>query len=104
MKELQNGILFQLETIQKTFTNDEIDIVYDTLMEGDPDVEVVNEYVSRLNFLNKDYLQDVDSVKKFADAIADRVRRTISKTVKKVDFLFTKMQEHIKQIDFSKYH
>jgi hypothetical protein len=56
-----------------------------------------------INFLNRDYLQDVEAVKKFADYIADRVKRTISKTVKKVDILLKKMQDHIKQLDFTKY-
>ena len=84
MKELQNGVLFQLTTVMKTFTNDEIDKAYEVLVDGESDQEIVNEYVSMINFLNKDYLQDVEAVKKFADVITERVKRTISKTVKKV--------------------
>lgn len=103
MKELENGILFQLTTVMKTFTNDEIDKAYEVLTNGDSDIEVVNEYVNMINFLNKDYLQDVEAVKKFADVIAERVKRSINKTAKKVDILFKKMQDHIKQLDFSKY-
>jgi hypothetical protein len=84
MKELQNGVLFQLTTVMKTFTNDEIDKAYEVLVDGESDQEIVNEYVGMINFLNKDYLQDVEAVKKFADVITERVKRTISKTVKKV--------------------
>jgi hypothetical protein len=84
MKELQNGVLFQLTAVMKTFTNDEIDKAYEVLVDGESDQEIVNEYVGMINFLNKDYLQDVEAVKKFADVITERVKRTISKTVKKV--------------------
>lgn len=103
MKELESGILFQLTTVMKTFTNEEIDRAYEVLTNGDSDIEQVNEYVAMINFLNKDYLQDVDAVKKFADVITERVKRSINKTAKKVDILFKKMQEHIKQLDFNKY-
>ena len=46
-------------------------------------------------------MQDVESVKKFTDYITDRVKRSISKTVKKVDFILNKMQCYIKELDFT---
>jgi hypothetical protein len=32
MKELQTGILFQLNTVMKTFSNEEVDKAYEVLM------------------------------------------------------------------------
>ncbi len=61
-------------------------------MDGSSDIETVNQYVAMINFLNKDYLKDVETVKKFAEVISDRVKRTISKAVSKIDILFKKMQ------------
>ena len=58
--------------------------------------EDINNIVEIIQFLNKDYMQDADSVKKFTDYITDRVKRSISKTVKKVDFILNKMQSYIK--------
>jgi len=63
--------------------------------------EEINDIVEVLQFLNKDYMQDVDSVKKFTDYISERVKRSISKTVKKVDFILNKMQSYIKELDFT---
>lgn len=72
-------------------------------MDGDSDQETINEYVNMINFLNEKQFQDADTIKKMAEVITERVKKTISKTVKKVDILFKKMQEHIKQLDFTKY-
>jgi predicted RND superfamily exporter protein len=63
--------------------------------------EEINDIVEIIQFLNKDYMQDVDSVKKFTDYISERVKRSISKTVKKVDFILNKMQSYIKELDFT---
>jgi uncharacterized protein YPO0396 len=104
MRELQTGVLFQLNTVMKTFSNEELDKAHELMLDGGADLEAVNEYVAMVNFLNKDYLQDVEAVKKFADCVAERVKKTISKTVKKVDLLLKKMQDHIKQLDFNKYY
>lgn len=46
-------------------------------------------------------MQDVDSVRKFTDYITERVKRSMSKTAKKVDFILTKMQSYIKELDFT---
>jgi uncharacterized protein YPO0396 len=88
----------------KTFTNEEIDKAYDMLQNKNAEIDSINEYVAMVNFLNKDYLEDVEAVKKFANVISERVKKVISKTVKKVDNLLKKMQEHIKEVDFTKYH
>lgn len=57
-----------------------------------------------INFLKKDYLQDVEAVKKFASCISERVTKTINKAAKKVEIVLRKLQEHIKEIDFNKYN
>ena len=80
----------------KTFQSDEVDRAYETLMDNKSKPEEVNHIVEVIQFLSKDYMQDVDSVKKFTDYITDRVKRSISKTVKKVDFILNKMQSYIK--------
>ena len=84
MKQLQEGIIFQLTTVMKTFGTEEIDQAYETMMSGQADPEEIDDYVNKMNFLNKDYLQDVEDVKKCSDYIADRVKRTIGKSVKRV--------------------
>jgi hypothetical protein len=73
-------------------------------MDGNSDLEVVNEYVRNINFLDKDYLEDVEDVKKFTNSITERVARSISKTAMKVDLLMKKMQDYIKEIDFNNFH
>lgn len=37
-----------------------------------------------MNFLNKDYMQDADAVKKISDFITERVKKAIVKTSKKI--------------------
>ncbi len=53
-----------------------------------------------MNFLNKKNLQDPEAVKSFIDYLTDRAKRSIRKTVSKVDALLQKMQKHLKELDF----
>ena len=92
MKQLQEGVIFQLTTVMKTFGTEEIDQAYELMMSGQADSEDIDEYVRKINFLNKDYLQDVEEVKKYSDYVADRVKRSIGKSVKKVELLLYRMQ------------
>jgi len=92
MKELENGIIFQLQAVMKTFTNDEIDKAFEVLNNPSSPRELINDYVLKINFLSKDYLEDVDNVKKFSNLIAKRTQKAISKTAKKVELLLNKMQ------------
>jgi hypothetical protein len=87
----------------KTFACDEVDRAYNILMDPAAKREEVNEVVDSINFLSKDYFQDVDTIKKFGDYIAERAKKCIGKTVKKMDFILKKMQSFIKELDFSKY-
>jgi hypothetical protein len=56
MEELKSGIILQLSAVMKTFTNEEIDEAYSILLDGNSDLEVVNELVRTINFLDKDFL------------------------------------------------
>ena len=96
--------MFQLETVKKTFNNDLLDEAYQTLTEESPKMEDVNRYVEMINFLDKDYLEDVEAIKKFANSITERVTKVISKTAMKVELLMRKMQDHIKEYDFNNFH
>jgi hypothetical protein len=53
-----------------------------------------------INFLDKDYLEDVDKLKKYTNSATDEVIKIINKTGKKMKALLGKMQKLIKQIDF----
>jgi|LakMenE18May11ns_1017448.scaffolds.fasta_scaffold6327701_1 hypothetical protein len=53
-----------------------------------------------INFLDKDYLEDVEKLKKFTNSATDEVAKIINKTGKKMKSLLGKMQKLIKQIDF----
>jgi hypothetical protein len=90
-------------TLMKTFTNEEIDRAYEVLLEGQAEPETVNDYVKMINFLNREYLQDVDEVKRYADFIAEKVKRAIGKTAKKVETMMKKMNDHFKMLDLSKF-
>ena len=84
IKQLQNGILFQLNAVMKTFTNEEIDRAHEFLINGNQDLDSINEIVKTINFLSKDErLQEVQTVKKFATAISERTTKIINKKNKK---------------------
>ena len=53
-----------------------------------------------INFLDKDYLEDVDKLKKYTNSATDEVIKIINKTGKKMKALLGKMQKLIKQNDF----
>lgn len=55
-----------------------------------------------INFLGKKNLQDVDTIKNYSDVMAEKVKRIIGKTVKKIELLLDKMQQHICELDFTK--
>ena len=84
MEELKDGILFQLHTVMKTFTNEEVESTYEVLINKDSEIDDINRSVKMMNFLSKDYIQDVDAVKKFSDFITERVKKAIIKTSKKI--------------------
>jgi len=46
-------------------------------------------------------MNDSDKVIKYADFLINRTNSMISKTTKKIDIILSKMQAHIKEIDFS---
>ena len=104
IKQLQNGILFQLNAVMKTFTNEEIDRAHEFLINGNQDLDSINEIVKTINFLSKDErLQEVQTVKKFATAISERTTKIINKTIKKIKSLLQKMQLKIKEYDFYRF-
>ena len=72
-------------------------------MNNQSKVEDINKVVDSMNFLNKDFMQDVESVKNFTDYIAERAKKSMSKTFKKIDLLLKKMQSHIKELDFNNF-
>ena len=49
-----------------------------------------------INFLDKDYLEDVDKLKKYTNSATDGVIKIINKTGKKMKALLSKMQKLIK--------
>lgn len=66
----------------------------------------MNEYIDMINFLQGNghsaVMEEVGTLKGYAETVSERVKKIISKTVKKVEILLGKMQEHIKEIDFTK--
>jgi len=56
-----------------------------------------------INFLSKDYLQDVEEVKKYADFVSEKAKRAINKTVKKTDTIMKKMNDFFKILNFNKF-
>jgi uncharacterized protein YPO0396 len=104
MEELKSGIILQLTAVMRTFTCEEIDHAYEVLMDGNSDLEVVNEYVRVINFLDKDFLEEVEAVKKFTSFITERVANNINKTTLKIQHILQKMQSSFKGVDFNSYH
>lgn len=98
--ELENGIIFQLMTVMETFNSAQIDLAEVLLKDRDSDISITNTYVKKLNFLNKENLQDTEAVKIFIDYMTDRVKRSIRKTMSSIDLLLQKMQTHISELDF----
>ena len=101
MEELQNGVLFQLDVVLNTFSGAEAEKAEEILLNGDSEIEVVNQVVAKLNFLNKEYFSDTEKVKKYTDKIIERTKKAIIKNTKAISTLFSKMQEYIKRIDFN---
>ena len=101
--EISEGIIFQLTAVLNTFKSEEVDLAYDVLMNNNSKIEDINKVVDSMNFLNKDYMQNIEEVKKFADYIAERTKKGMSKCFKKVDILLKKMQSYIKELDFHNY-
>ena len=72
-------------------------------MNNQSKVEEINKVVDSMNFLNKDYMQNIEEVKKFTDYIAERAKKSMNKCFKKIDILLNKMTSHIKELDFNNY-
>lgn len=71
------------------------------MLSGNSKLDAINEFVAKINFLNKDCLQDVEKVKKYADIITNRTKKTIKKAADTIESVFKKMEGHIKEIDFN---
>ena len=103
MKELEDSILFQMQAVTRTFNNEEIDEAYDILMNPESKIEDINAIAKKMNFLDKDYLQDAQEIKKFMDYLTERTKKSISRAVKKIDIIFQKTMSHIQEFDFTKF-
>jgi hypothetical protein len=47
----------------KTFTSEDVDQAEEIMLQGEPENELIEEYVAKINFLNKDCMRDTKKVK-----------------------------------------
>lgn len=65
-------------------------------------VEEVNAVVDSINFLDKEHLHQSEAFKQYAEEVTTRVKACIRKSSRKAEFIFSKMQDYINSLDFSK--
>ena len=100
VKELEEGVIFQLTTLISTFSEEEADLAFETLRNKESKIEDIDLIVKKIEFLGRKEFEDAEKLKSYAENVATNVKRYIKKTNKRVDFLFKKMQGYIKQVDF----
>ena len=103
MNELEDTILFQMQAVTRTFTNEEMNEAYDILMDPEAKIEDIDSIVKKVNFLDKEYLQDAQDIKTFMDYLTERTKKSLNRASKKIDIIFQKAMKHIQEFDFTKF-
>jgi hypothetical protein len=73
------------------------------MLNGSADLDKVNEYVRAINFLDKNYMEDVDVIRKYADGLTKHTVLDIKSATSKIDCILGKYFNHFKSLDFTNY-